>query len=159
MAARMNDAEAIMWAVESDPFLRTDFTNVTLLESAPDFDQLRTGLERAIDAFPPLRQRVARPPLGLAPPQWADDPDFDLEYHLRRLSLPPPGAPAPWARSPMRWPTGSGREWPPPAGASSWPPACRCRPATTCGTWPSGPAAPPGRWPTRSWCPAAPCRP
>src|SRR5947199_328785 len=71
MAARMNDAEAIMWAVESDPFLRTDFTNITVLASAPDTEQLRAGLERAIDAFPPLRQRVARPPLGLAPPQWA----------------------------------------------------------------------------------------
>jgi WS/DGAT/MGAT family acyltransferase len=34
---------------------------------------------------------VARPPLGLAPPQWADDPDFDIGYHLRRLSVPPPG--------------------------------------------------------------------
>src|SRR5438105_4904713 len=91
MAARMNDAEAIMWVVESDPFLRTDFTNVTLLESRPDPERLRAGLERAIDAFPPLRQWVARPPLGLAPPQWADDPDFDLGYHLRRLSAPPPG--------------------------------------------------------------------
>jgi WS/DGAT/MGAT family acyltransferase len=87
----MNDAEAIMWAVESDPFLRTDFTNVTVLRSAPDPGRLRAGLERAIAAFPPLGQRVARPPLGLAPPQWADDPDFDLAYHLRRLSLPPPG--------------------------------------------------------------------
>ena len=87
----MNDAEAIMWAVESDPFLRTDFTNITLLASAPDPDHLRAGLERAIEAYPPLRQRVARPPLGLAPPQWADDPDFDLGYHLRRLALPPPG--------------------------------------------------------------------
>jgi WS/DGAT/MGAT family acyltransferase len=91
MAARMNDAEAIMWVVESDPFLRTDFTNITLLESAPDVRRLRAGLERAIDIFPPLRQRVARPPLGLAPPQWADDPDFDLGYHLRRLSVSPPG--------------------------------------------------------------------
>jgi WS/DGAT/MGAT family acyltransferase len=90
-AARMNDAEAIMWVVESDPFLRTDFTNITLLESAPDVRRLRSGLEQAITIFPPLRQRVARPPLGLAPPQWADDPDFDLGYHLRRLSVPPPG--------------------------------------------------------------------
>ena len=87
----MNDAEAIMWAVESDPFLRTDFTNVTLLAAPPDPDHLRAGLERAIEAFPPLRQRVARPPFGLAPPQWADDPDFEIGYHLRRLSLPPPG--------------------------------------------------------------------
>ena len=31
----MNDAEAIMWAVESDPFLRTDFTNITLLAPRP----------------------------------------------------------------------------------------------------------------------------
>ncbi len=91
MAARMNDAEAIMWAVESDPFLRTDFTNITLLASAPDPARLRAGLEHAIQVFPPLRQRVARPPLGLAPPQWADDPDFDLRYHMRRLSVPPPG--------------------------------------------------------------------
>ena len=89
MAARMNDAEAIMWAVESDPFLRTDFTNITLLASTPDPVRLRAGLEEAIRVFPPLRQRVARPPLGLAPPQWADDPDFDIRYHLRRLSLPP----------------------------------------------------------------------
>jgi WS/DGAT/MGAT family acyltransferase len=87
----MNDAEAIMWAVESDPFLRTDFTNITLLASAPDTARLRAGLEQAIQVFPPLRQRVARPPLGLAPPQWADDPDFDLGYHLRRLSVAPPG--------------------------------------------------------------------
>ena len=91
MAARMNDAEAIMWAVESDPFLRSDFTNITLLASAPDPARLRAGLEQAIRIFPPLRQRVARPPLGLAPPQWADDPDFDLRYHMRRLSVPPPG--------------------------------------------------------------------
>ena len=80
-----------MWAVESDPFLRTDFTNITLLESAPDPVRLRAALEQAIQVFPPLRQRVARPPLGLAPPQWADDPDFDLRYHMRRLSVPPPG--------------------------------------------------------------------
>jgi diacylglycerol O-acyltransferase len=87
----MNDAEAIMWAVESDPFLRSDFTNITLLESAPDPARLRAGLEQAIRVFPPMRQRVARPPLGLAPPQWADDADFDLRYHVRRLSVAPPG--------------------------------------------------------------------
>jgi hypothetical protein len=89
--ARMNDAEAIMWAVESDPFLRTDFTNVTVLASPPDAGRLRAGLEQAIESYPPLRQRVARPPLGLAPPQWADDPEFDLGYHVRRLSVSPPG--------------------------------------------------------------------
>ena len=68
-AARMNDAEAIMWVVEFDPFLRTDFTNITLLASAPDLACLQAGLEQAIDVYPPMRQRVARPPLGLVEPE------------------------------------------------------------------------------------------
>ena len=91
MATRMNDAEAIMWAVESDPFLRSDFMNITLLESSPDPVRLRAGIDRTLTAFPPLRQRVVRPPLGIAPPEWADDPEFDLGYHFRRVAVPPPG--------------------------------------------------------------------
>jgi diacylglycerol O-acyltransferase len=87
----MNNAEAIMWAVESDPFLRSDFTNVTLLAGPPDGARLRAAVSRAIASYPPLRQRVVGAPLGLAPPTWADDADFDLDYHLRRLSVPPPG--------------------------------------------------------------------
>ena len=91
MAARMNDAEAIMWVVESDPFLRSDFMNVTVLDRPPDAAHLRSVIGRAIAAYPPLRQRVIGPPLGLAPPVWADDPEFDVAYHLRRVALPPPG--------------------------------------------------------------------
>ncbi|MDQ3947216.1 MAG: WS/DGAT domain-containing protein [Actinomycetota bacterium] len=87
----MNDAEAIMWAVESDPFLRSDFMNLILLDSSPDHRRLRAATERVIAAYAPLRQRVVRPPLGLAPPVWADDGDFDLDYHMRRLAVPPPG--------------------------------------------------------------------
>ena len=87
----MNNAEAIMWAVESDPFLRSDFMNLILLDTSPDPRRLRTGIEHVIGTYAPLRQRVVRPPLGLAPPTWADDPDFDLDYHVRRLAVPPPG--------------------------------------------------------------------
>ena len=47
---------------------------------------------------PRLRQRVV-PALGrLAPPEWRDDPDFDLDYHLRWSALPAPGLDAPAAR-------------------------------------------------------------
>jgi WS/DGAT/MGAT family acyltransferase len=87
----MNDAEAIMWAVESDPFLRSDFMNLMLLDASPDPRSLRAGIERVIATYAPLRQRVVRPPLGLAPPVWSDDWDFDLDYHIRRLAVPPPG--------------------------------------------------------------------
>jgi diacylglycerol O-acyltransferase / wax synthase len=41
--------------------------------------------------LPPLRWRLVEVPLGLDYPYWIDDPDFDLEFHLRELHLPPPG--------------------------------------------------------------------
>jgi hypothetical protein len=87
----MNDAEAIMWTLESDPLLRSDFMNMILLDGPPDGALLRRRVERALDAYPLLRQRVEGAPLRLAPPDWVDDPDFSLDYHLRRLAVPPPG--------------------------------------------------------------------
>jgi WS/DGAT/MGAT family acyltransferase len=40
---------------------------------------------------PRFRQRVLRVPFDLALPVWADDPGFDLDFHLRRAALPAPG--------------------------------------------------------------------
>jgi diacylglycerol O-acyltransferase / wax synthase len=41
---------------------------------------------------PRYRQRVRRVPGHLANPVWADDPRFDLAYHVRRSALPRPGS-------------------------------------------------------------------
>ncbi|MFN8035619.1 MAG: wax ester/triacylglycerol synthase family O-acyltransferase [Acidimicrobiia bacterium] len=84
----MSNAEAIMWAVEKDPALRSDFTNVTVFDSHPDEARLRAKVLQAIDENPRLGQRVVNPPLRLAPPEWRDDPTLDLDYHLRRVALP-----------------------------------------------------------------------
>jgi diacylglycerol O-acyltransferase len=40
--------------------------------------------------LPPFRWRLRGVPLGLDYPYWIDDPDFDLEYHVRELALPAP---------------------------------------------------------------------
>ncbi len=40
--------------------------------------------------LPPFRWRLKQVPLGLDYPYWIDDPDFDLEYHVRELAIPPP---------------------------------------------------------------------
>ncbi|MGQ0823609.1 MAG: wax ester/triacylglycerol synthase domain-containing protein [Actinomycetota bacterium] len=88
---RMSDAEAIMWAVEKDPALRSDFCNLTLLEQRPDDKRLRLVFERALAAIPRLGQRVVSPPLRIAPPEFADDPGLDLDYHVRNVAVPPPG--------------------------------------------------------------------
>jgi WS/DGAT/MGAT family acyltransferase len=88
---RMSDAEAIMWAVEKDPALRSDFCNLSILEHAPDPKRLRAKIDDVIRAMPRLGQRVVSAPLRIAPPEWVDDPSLDLEYHLRHVSLPAPG--------------------------------------------------------------------
>ena len=43
---------------------------------------------------PVLRRRLLNVPLGLDQPYWVDDPDFDIEYHIRELALPRPGSDA-----------------------------------------------------------------
>jgi WS/DGAT/MGAT family acyltransferase len=80
-----------MWAVEKDPALRSDFCNLTVLESSPDPDRLRAKLDDALRAIPKLGQRVVSAPLRIVPPMWVDDPDLDLDYHVRRVAAPEPG--------------------------------------------------------------------
>jgi WS/DGAT/MGAT family acyltransferase len=50
-------------------------------------DMLTTRLH----LLPPFRWRLAEVPLGIDHPYWIDDPEFDLEYHVRELALPDPG--------------------------------------------------------------------
>src|SRR4051794_14737182 len=41
--------------------------------------------------LPPLRWKLAQVPLGLDLPYWVEDPDFDLDFHIRESAVPPPG--------------------------------------------------------------------
>src|SRR3954464_11164116 len=88
---RMSDAEALMWTIEKDPGLRSSFLQLTLLDKPPDFERFRRRMERAVKVLPRLGQRVVPPPFRFAPPEWADDPSFDLDFHVRRLAVAPPG--------------------------------------------------------------------
>ncbi len=89
---KMSDAEGLMWRLEKDPHLSSTFANVTVLDRRPDFDQLLRRLERATYAIPRLRQRVQPAPVNLTSPLWVEDPNFDLRYHVRHVSLPKPGS-------------------------------------------------------------------
>ena len=87
----MSDVEALMWTLEKDPHLSSTFANVTVFDRPPDVARLRRRLERAVAIVPRLRQRVL-PGLGrLAPPAWGDDPELDLDRHVRQVALPAPG--------------------------------------------------------------------
>ena len=88
----MSDAEALMWNVEKDPSLRSTFLNVTFLDGSPSFEGFRQRIERAVEEIPRLRQRVVPPPARIAPPEWVDDPSFDLDFHVRHIALPEPSS-------------------------------------------------------------------
>jgi WS/DGAT/MGAT family acyltransferase len=52
---------------------------------------IRETLRERLHLVPRYRQRVRFRPLNLGHPVWVDDPDFDLDHHVRRASLPRPG--------------------------------------------------------------------
>lgn len=58
---------------------------------ALSLNDLRAAIEPRLHLAAPFRQRLVTVPLGLGRPYWVDDPDFDLEFHLREVALPAPG--------------------------------------------------------------------
>ena len=46
-----------------------------------------------IDQLEPYRRRLVTVPFGLDIPYWIEDPDFDIDYHVRHHAVPPPGTP------------------------------------------------------------------
>jgi WS/DGAT/MGAT family acyltransferase len=48
-------------------------------------------IEERLHLVPPFRWRLAPVPLGLDHPYWIEDPDFDLDFHIRETAVPPPG--------------------------------------------------------------------
>jgi WS/DGAT/MGAT family acyltransferase len=63
--------------------------------TAPDgtvsAQRLRAIVAERLHLLPPFRWRLVEVPLGLDLPYWVEDPDFDLDYHVRETAIPPPG--------------------------------------------------------------------
>ncbi|MEA2479662.1 MAG: diacylglycerol O-acyltransferase / wax synthase [Thermoleophilaceae bacterium] len=55
-------------------------------------DDIKALIEERLPLLPPLQWRLAEVPLSLDYPYWVDDEDFDLDFHVRELALPPPGS-------------------------------------------------------------------
>jgi diacylglycerol O-acyltransferase / wax synthase len=60
----------------------------------PDFEELLAHVDQRLNLVPRFRQRVTHSPLRLSNPVWADDPRFDLRWHVRHTALPKPGSEA-----------------------------------------------------------------
>jgi len=56
-----------------------------------DFEAFVALIGRRLGLVPRWRQKVREVPGHLGLPVWVDDPDFDLDYHVRHAALPAPG--------------------------------------------------------------------
>jgi len=57
----------------------------------PDFNDYLDHVRGRLHLVPRYRQKLSTPPLETGRPLWVDDPDFNLEYHVRHTALPAPG--------------------------------------------------------------------
>ncbi|MGK2928812.1 MAG: wax ester/triacylglycerol synthase domain-containing protein [Acidimicrobiales bacterium] len=89
----MSDNEALMWNLEKDPALSSWYASLTVLDATPSIEKFRARMAVAVSEVPRLRQRVVASVGRLSPPVWANDPNFDLDYHIRRMAVPAPGGP------------------------------------------------------------------
>jgi diacylglycerol O-acyltransferase len=58
----------------------------------PTHDEFYEHLRLRLQLVPRYRQKLAFPRLEAGRPFWVDDPNFNLDYHLRHTALPKPGS-------------------------------------------------------------------
>jgi diacylglycerol O-acyltransferase / wax synthase len=55
------------------------------------FKDILTFFEQRMRLSKTMRQRLVKVPFNIDYPYWIEDPEFDLEYHVRHVALPKPG--------------------------------------------------------------------
>jgi diacylglycerol O-acyltransferase len=59
---------------------------------APSYEDLVEHVRSRSHLVPRFRQKLAYPPAQTGRPFWIDDPNLNLEYHIRHSALPAPGS-------------------------------------------------------------------
>ena len=77
------------------PTVHMHTIKVAVLRPAPGIkysvERVKADLRVRMHLLPPFRRRLVEVPLGFHHPIWIEDPAFDLAYHVRRTTVPPPG--------------------------------------------------------------------
>jgi WS/DGAT/MGAT family acyltransferase len=90
---RLSGLDAMFFYLET-PSSHMHVTGVYVLEPGEDglsFDSVRDLIAHRVPLAAPFRRRLVEVPFKLGHPVWIEDPEFDLDYHVRRACLPPPG--------------------------------------------------------------------
>lgn len=92
---RMSGSDAIMLGLETPSAYMHTF-KIGILDPSEQpggwsFDLYRDQVKKRLHRVPAFRWKYVRAPFGLGHPFWIEDPDFNLEYHIRRVACPAPG--------------------------------------------------------------------
>jgi diacylglycerol O-acyltransferase len=79
------------WLRMEHPTTPMHITMAMIFAAPIEFERLRSTLQDRLLCFPRFRQRVIQARQSSAALYWHDVPDLDLDAHLRRITLPPPG--------------------------------------------------------------------
>lgn len=89
--ARLSDelgpVDYLMHRGEANPRTRSGIMALELLDTTPDWERFRTRFDNASRRVLRLRQKVVVPTLPTASPRWVVDPDFNLDFHVRRVRV------------------------------------------------------------------------
>lgn len=91
---RLNGVDALLLYTEA-PEIHMHTLKIGILDVAGvdgfDFEMFRRVARPRLLALRPLRYQLVDIPLKLHHPMWTENADLDLDYHLRRVTVPAPG--------------------------------------------------------------------
>ena len=87
----LSAVDQLLHRSEANPRTRSGIMGVELLDTTPDWERFRANFEHASRKVLRLRQKVVMPTLPTVAPRWVVDPDFNLDFHVRRVRAPEPG--------------------------------------------------------------------
>ena len=89
---RLSGLDTSFLHLESGP-AHMHVASTTLFEGpAPDYEEFRDHIASRLHLVPRFRQKLRFVPFGQGRPVWVDDPNLNLDYHVRHTALPPPGS-------------------------------------------------------------------
>ncbi|SON61520.1 Putative diacylglycerol O-acyltransferase [Mycobacterium simulans] len=91
LSDELGPVDYLMHRGEANPRTRSGIMAVEILDTTPDWERFRTRFENASRRVLRLRQKVVVPTLPTAAPRWVVDPDFNLDFHVRRVRVSEPG--------------------------------------------------------------------
>ena len=68
----------------------TGIYDTSTMPDGYSFEAIKDHIGSRLHLLPPFTRRLVEVPFQLHHPVWVEDPNFDLDYHVRRIGVPGP---------------------------------------------------------------------